>query len=102
MILFVKTLGGKTITLDVDSDDSVEYIKQKINDTEGLQPWLQILVFSGKRLENNKSLSDYGIKNESTVHLLLRGDESRRGNKKRRSGNKKRRSGNKKRRGSKK
>ena len=61
-----------------------------------------MLVFSGKRLENNKSLSDYGIKNESTVHLLLRGDESRRGSKKRRSGNKKRRGSSKKPRGNKK
>jgi hypothetical protein len=72
MQIFVRTLIGKTITFEVHPDDTIESLKERLYDSEGI-PTEQIrLIFGGKQLENHRTFRDYNITSESTIHLVLR------------------------------
>jgi len=72
MQLFVKTLTGKTVSIEVEEGESIEDVKAKIAEKEGIPPEQQRLIFGGQQLQDSKTLDDYDVGDDATLHLVLR------------------------------
>lgn len=72
MQLFVKTMTGKTVSVEVEEGETIEEVKAKISEKEGIPPEQQRLIFGGQQLEDAKTLEDYGVGDDDTFHLVLR------------------------------
>lgn len=72
MIVYIKTLTGKTLMINVDQNESIEGLKEKIQEKEGIPPDQQRIIFAGQELSDEKHFEDYSIKKEATLHLVIR------------------------------
>merc|ERR1712157_73557 len=72
MQLFVKTLTGKTVSIEVEEGEAIEDVKAKIAEKEGVPPEQQRIIFGGQQLQDGKTIDDYDIEDDCTLHLVLR------------------------------
>jgi ubiquitin len=72
MQIFVRTITGKNLTLEVDPTDSVKALKEKIQEKEAIPESQQRLIFAGKQLADERTMADYNVQNSAQISLMLR------------------------------